>query len=1045
MSIEQSDAENFEQLMNKYLQNSNYTPNNYHYTGPLKKLSPLEPLMFPNQNEIPPQNNNIPPQNEIPLQNYDTPINNQIFPPNITNIINNNFNPKNNPPPNNINKINILPERDPKISLREEKKKKQLEYQLILEEQIKEKKLREKQEKEKQLKEDLLYEEKIKQEQEKLLLEQKEKKLKKQNIFEQSPLTEEQIENKENPENIELLESVEKPSLKRTKSQQYLQNINQNQLLTIENNGSSKKIPAIINQNLVSVPIEHLVSSSTQIPQPLSQQQILLNQQKYKTQSGYYPNYKQRNNNNQLLQQQFSNNNNFQNQRQEKINPYMSHAQYYPNIPTSSITNMSINPTSNMGTCYQIPFNKLNKSNPNIVNSSQGNFMGYNVLPPSNSQNFNDLVNMNINNQNYFGKIMEMFFHEQEKIIESYKETIEKLKTERDEAIYKNKTNEEKIIALQKIQNDQELLTKNLGYYPFKKEYNQNLEKTLDSMLMKNNNNNNDIDLNFNDLYIKEEINNNNQNNIVNNSIISESKPSLLCSTKLVKQTGNKKLLETWNKDDYPGNDENNNKIIQNNNQINIVNPMDTNTVMAKINQINSKILDPPDEQPVYYLNGDISAFSKKDNENSYTKEINNEDEFHIENNKNKNNSNLEQNITKSSNDNKNSEKKNNDIILNNVNNIIMENLDNNVSYSTQIRERELNKKKINQNITVDKVNFDEVNLTTNNNNTINNNNQNNDTVFIAKKNIDNNLSITQKTKNNNTNLLEEDELPNLDSPKGEPKSPIIFNTNKKSENQIQENNTIKKSDIKSNIKTSEFSGKKDTDNTIINKMNFFDGDNTIQITKKEKPIQKLSSHVDISEVDDSLLRIDGYDNNIKININESSTSSKNNKEHNVSIRPPMDLNVDKINSLNNLYGEFMKKKQEKLNETNKSIMSNSKNIKNVENENNVLENNSMLYESLNTFTHNLNVKWKDMSKLNNDEEENNFNNKNNASDSNMINNNNVSYSKDKDESFFWERDRKDDEKIFDKVNQLTKVALNELEQSQLSVFSKDKNNKKHY
>ena len=64
-----------------------------------------------------------------------------------------------------------------------EKKKKQLEYQLILEEQIKEKKLREKQEKEKQLKEDLLYEEKIKQEQEKLLLEQKEKKLKKQNIF----------------------------------------------------------------------------------------------------------------------------------------------------------------------------------------------------------------------------------------------------------------------------------------------------------------------------------------------------------------------------------------------------------------------------------------------------------------------------------------------------------------------------------------------------------------------------------------------------------------------------------------------------------------------------------------------------------------------------------------------------------------------------------------------------------------------------------------------------------------------------------------------
>ena len=43
---------------------------------------------------------------------------------------------------------------------------------------------------------------------------------------------------------------------------------------------------------------------------------------------------------------------------------------------------------------------------------------------------------------------MEIFFQEQEKIVESYKETIERLKTERDEAIYKNKANEEKILAL---------------------------------------------------------------------------------------------------------------------------------------------------------------------------------------------------------------------------------------------------------------------------------------------------------------------------------------------------------------------------------------------------------------------------------------------------------------------------------------------------------------------------------------------------------------------------------------------------------------------
>ena len=37
-----------------------------------------------------------------------------------------------------------------------------------------------------------------------------------------------------------------------------------------------------------------------------------------------------------------------------------------------------------------------------------------------------------------------------------------------------------------------------------------------------------------------------------------------------------------------------------------------------------------------------------------------------------------------------------------------------------------------------------------------------------------------------------------------------------------------------------------------------------------------------------------------------------------------------------------------------------------------------------------------------------------------------------------------EDEKIFDKVNQFTRVALNELKQSQLSVFSKEKTIKKY-
>ena len=43
------------------------------------------------------------------------------------------------------------------------------------------------------------------------------------------------------------------------------------------------------------------------------------------------------------------------------------------------------------------------------------------------------------------------------------------------------------------------------------------------------------------------------------------------------------------------------------------------------------------------------------------------------------------------------------------------------------------------------------------------------------------------------------------------------------------------------------------------------------------------------------------------------------------------------------------------------------------------------------------------------------------------------------------EYDKFEDEKIFDKVNQFTKVALNELKQSELSVFNKEKTIKKNY
>ena len=119
-------------------------------------------------------------------------------------------------------------------------------------------------------------------------------------------------------------------------------------------------------------------------------------------------------------------------------------------------------------------------------------------------------------------------------------------------------------------------------------------------------------------------------------------------------------------------------------------------------------------------------------------------------------------------------------------------------------------------------------------------------------------------------------------------------------------------------------------------------------------------------------------------------------------------------------------KKKESHNETNNSIA--NKNIQNNEN------NNSLLNESLNTFTQNLNKKWKDLTK---DDLKNMKNIRERNYNEEMSNNNNV-------ENTTLEYDKFEDEKIFDKVNQFTKVALNELKQSELSIFNKEKTIKKY-
>ena len=93
-----------------------------------------------------------------------------------------------------------------------------------------------------------------------------------------------------------------------------------------------------------------------------------------------------------------------------------------------------------------------------------------------------------------------------------------------------------------------------------------------------------------------------------------------------------------------------------------------------------------------------------------------------------------------------------------------------------------------------------------------------------------------------------------------------------------------------------------------------------------------------------------------------------------------------------------------------------------------------IINESLNTFTQNLNKKWKDLTK---DDLKNMKNIRERNYNEEMSNNNNI-------ENTTLEYDKFEDEKIFDKVNQFTKVALNELKQSELSIFNKEKTIKKY-
>ena len=859
-------------------------------------------------------------QNEEEI-NADMPNNKSDFILNQnSNILNKKFYKKNN---------YLLDEE--KKRFREEERQKKLKYHLMLDEQVREKKLREEKEREKRLKEDLFYEEKYKYEQEKLkeIENQKEKETIFNNINNENyyNLRQNYLQNVYNEDNIEQRdEQLEKEYIN-----DYNNEYNNNLMMNLSQNNNNENYEAYnnynnnmhsqlsINNNQFPPTIENLVSNSSQMPFNINKN----NSQGFKTQNYYYPN-------NKILPQQSPNYFISQN-----INPYLTQNQSFNyqqklNQPLSDIpTNLSVSPSVILINC-QIPtnINRMMSSNPNVVNSTQSNQFGNNI-PYRNINEFSNNIN-NINNQHYVEKMMEKFFNEQNKIIESYKETIRQLKNERDEALIKNKANEEKLLALQNLQKIKNKNREKSNYIPFKDENNQNIDNYLSTIH-------------------KDELNTNNQKGEI--SLLSDSKlPPLITSTKLVKPNSKKDILETWKKEEK----ENGKKLE--------FNGMDTNYIMDKITQINNTIL----EKSITNNNGnkndcmiDISLISKTNEDKSNTKSNNNNTNEYKSNTKSNNNNNelLLQNesefkieINEEINNNNSKEKedkelykdsveiisnKNNNLILinkedqkeeqkeeqkesNNINNndneldnnniniekdrnegnIISKkhilklkengfdknlfNIDNNISCSTQIKKREEYKKS--------NINFSSY-ILKNESKKYNTNLQSNKEINInnSYKNNDNDKNIY---KNDNYNIGVNNEIndfPNTDSPKEAFHTIQTFNPNKnKNCPSIKKSNNI--------IKNKE---EKDKDKDFINQINFFD--------------------------DNSIL---------------SNNKSKNKKNKNISIKPNESINN------NQFYKEDKNKNENKIKDSINSI-----------------KDSLILNESLNTFTQNLNKKWKNMTK----------------------------------------------------------------------------------
>ena len=535
-------------------------------------------------------------------------------------------------------------------------------------------------------------------------------------------------------------------------------------------------------------------------------------------------------------------------------------------------------------------------------------------------------------------RMLEFFFKEQVKIIKEYKQTIEQLKTERDQALYINKANEEKIQALQRLQ----VIEDKYSFIPIDKQYKQNIEQKLNGMIERDNNTFSCLkDCNYKSKYEDSNCYNKEDKGLDIDSL----KESLDASTKFVKQTGQKKLLETFVKED----DGNTHLYTQNTNA----------NVNININ--------------------DISEIPQKDNKSD-------DEEFDNYTNNNNNHSVNELNIQiKETND-------------NNCNAVTIENHNEYIKKEGfQIENNDvLTKEEYN----TKQVDYNDDDLCVINNQTTNNGNH--DYVTSSSSNDSNNSSKLCVNDNNNkehndisiglinpdvqgTDTKTQDNIITENDLQMKQCSHVSINQSIKCDNNNNDILLIKReSEQNSSFKSNPFALASSLNRNINDSQNIYQEKEQSQIIISNKEdLNNVSQYQSESNIKKDLNN-EG-DNSLMVDSSKLITS-------NVKFtRYPRGVTSKNINNLNSIYEKFKKKKEHKRTSQ---------------------ENNENPLHTFPTHTET------NTSLYNNNSQTTSFNNNNNS-------NSNVS------------SNYKENEQILERANKYTKVALNELNQSQLSIFKK--------